>query len=208
MRVVVFYNKLILFLVAVGNEAKFDNFLEKRESVMANKSGKNVVVRIVLVVVFFILNELWEMFYPIGLMTMLNIKKVHPSAREAGCFSNQRVILGALEMYNMDNEPGFVPGSAAIPAADMLKILKDGKYLKSIPECGNRGKYEFYVDKNGGYSPYCTYHGSINRETDMTAPGISQECKDNLAAQKQEKLMKKLMPILIYGGLIALAIFI
>ncbi len=175
---------------------------------MANKSGKNVVVRIVLVIVFFILNELCEIFYPIGVMSMLNIKKVHPSAREAGCFSNQRVILGALEMYNMDNESGFVPGSAAIPAADMLKVLKDGKYLKSIPECGNRGKYEFYIDKTGGFIPYCTYHGAMYRSLDINAPGVSKEYLDNQAKQKQEKLMKKLMPVMIYGGLIALAIFI
>ena len=58
-----------------------------------------------------------------------NFKKARFSARQKACFANQRVILGAIEMYNMDNK-------------EMLKFIRDSdvrdggilpeqKYLKS-----------------------------------------------------------------------------
>ena len=45
-------------------------------------------------------------------MATPNIHPARYSARLKACFSNQRVILGAIEMYNMDNK---IPIETALP---------------------------------------------------------------------------------------------
>ncbi len=173
---------------------------------MANKTSKDVVVKVVFILAFFLINEICEICYPIGMFSFLHFRRDHPSAHEGACFANQRVILGAVEMYNMDAHDQLIDSeSVASPAADILKILCEEKYIKYIPECGKNGKYEFYASKSGEIAPYCSFHGPVKKE-DSDAPGINQEFKDKLAAQKRKELTKKMMPILIYGGLIALAI--
>lgn len=53
------------------------------------------------------------------------VRYTHTDSREKSCFTNQRVIYGAIEMYNMDNEK-------LMTSIDFSKLL-EGKYLKEIP---------------------------------------------------------------------------
>ncbi len=76
------------------------------------------------------------------------------------CYSNQRVLQGAVEMYNMDSK-------------EMMSdydedILIKGDYLKSrpskpSPECQYLG-----TDLDGVGSVYCTYHGDLEGRTKGT----------------------------------------
>ena len=97
----------------------------------------------------------------VAAIAMPNFKKAREQARLKACYANQRVILGAVEMYNMDN-------------AEMITGLKDedvresgllvrGKYLKSPvispePDC----YYQSQGDLSGTGTITCTRHGSFD----------------------------------------------
>ncbi len=73
------------------------------------------------------------------------------------CFRNQRVLSGAIEMYNMDNKEMIRDYNS-----DTLALLVKGKYIrddwKEITEC------EFYSEGNllsDGFI-YCLNHGAID----------------------------------------------
>ena len=75
------------------------------------------------------------------------------------CFANMRVLLGAVEMYNMDN-------AVMMDKLDIDKLVQGG-YLKSSPakpeaECSYNG---YGLTENGEI--YCTYHGSIEHPRNM-----------------------------------------
>ena len=75
------------------------------------------------------------------------------------CFSNIRVLLGALEMYNMDH-------SIMIPEMNevVIDILVREKYLKEAPvgPIPRRCKYYNQGDLLDTGVIYCEYHGSID----------------------------------------------
>ena len=75
------------------------------------------------------------------------------SNRQKACFSNIRVIQGAVEMYNMDV-------STMMDTLDMNQLISD-KYLKPItpPETSCSYHGEKLID-NG--EVYCDYHGSLS----------------------------------------------
>ncbi len=75
-------------------------------------------------------------FLPIAAIAIPNFRKAREQSREKACYANMRVLLGAVEMYNMDHQ-----------SAEMLDLVTDneipylveGKYLKSDlnrPEIG------------------------------------------------------------------------
>ena len=75
------------------------------------------------------------------------------NAREKACFSNQRVLQGAVEMYNMDN-------SVMMTTLDVEALIK-GKYLRSAPS-GPEPDCQYYSVGNltgDGYIS-CKKHGS------------------------------------------------
>lgn len=58
-------------------------------------------------------------------MAIPNFKKARESARAKACYSNQRVISGAVEMYNMDHVE-------MMTSLDVQKLVKE-RYLKVVP---------------------------------------------------------------------------
>jgi hypothetical protein len=79
-------------------------------------------------------------------------------ARIRGCYSNQKTLVGAIEMYNLDKNTKRAPLDAAFFAA-----LKSGGYLQSIPDDpgqgpGSSGHYRITSAGNG---ITCEIHGRI-----------------------------------------------
>ena len=110
----------------------------------------------------FTLIELMIVIAIIGILAAIaipNFRKARDQAREKACYANMRVILGAVEMYNMDN-------------SDMTSSISDGwcqsggggvtgEYLKKkisypTPECSYGGS-----SLTGGGTITCTVHGTV-----------------------------------------------
>ena len=83
-----------------------------------------------------------------------NFAKARIEARKKACFANQRVLLGATEMYNMDNEKML--GELNIEA------LLSGQYLREAPVCPDGGKYGNIgiLFEDGKIN--CSVHGSVD----------------------------------------------
>ncbi len=85
-------------------------------------------------------------------------RRPRASARAKACFSNLRVLTGAVEMYNMDNEIIIREFDSST-----TKILLENKYLKSEPvlpeidKCKYKSNGDISID---GYL-YCEYHGDV-----------------------------------------------
>ncbi len=82
------------------------------------------------------------------------LRHVHPDASIKTCFSNIRVIDGAIEMYNLDNDQKMT-------SLDFSVLLKE-KYLKELPR-KPRSECDYYSEGDltqGGYIA-CKKHGSI-----------------------------------------------
>ena len=85
-------------------------------------------------------------------------------ARKKACYANQRVTLGAIEMYNMDNATMYKT-LVFSDVADAKGLLVTAKYIKSplyLPEpaCHLRS----YGDLSESSVIYCDYHGCIPDE--------------------------------------------
>ncbi|OIP28325.1 hypothetical protein AUK22_04345 [bacterium CG2_30_54_10] len=75
----------------------------------------------------FTLIELMIVIAIIGILAAIaipNFRKAREQAREKACYANMRVLLGAVEMYNMDN-------TVMMSAPDQT-VLTAGKYLKTL----------------------------------------------------------------------------
>ena len=84
-------------------------------------------------------------------------RKPRASARQKACFSNIRVITGAIEMYNMDNNIKI-----SVVNDNMLEELVRNKYLKSLPTLPeSKCEYRSEGDVSANGYVYCEYHGDI-----------------------------------------------
>lgn len=83
-----------------------------------------------------------------------NFKKARLEARKSACFANQRVLLGATEMYNMDNE-------VMLKELSIEPLLK-GSYIRSAPVCPEGGVYSSSGNLAEGGKIECSIHGSID----------------------------------------------
>ncbi|OQB48589.1 MAG: Type II secretion system protein G precursor [bacterium ADurb.Bin157] len=106
----------------------------------------------------FTLIELMIVIAIIGILAAMaipNFKKAREQAREKACYSNIRVLLGAVEMYNMDH-------SVPLETPDQSKLTGANGYLKSSVECPESGgKYEgSNLSKDGLLS--CSIHGTVD----------------------------------------------
>ena len=151
---------------------------------------------------------IWELMIIIAIIGILAAMAVptphrhHGYNRERACFSNQRVLQGALEMYNMDV-------SEMMTKLDIDTLVK-GKYLKVSPQKPEIDcNYLSIGDLTGNGMIYCERHGTIERI--KITPGMTfqeyQKEKERLEYErKQKEIMarrKELMTqIGIYGGII------
>lgn len=83
-----------------------------------------------------------------------NFAAARNMARSKACSANMRVLLGAAEMYNMDNPVGM---SSKL---DVEKLVQ-GKYLKSAPTCPEGGSYSVVGDLTGTGDIQCSIHGTV-----------------------------------------------
>lgn len=157
---------------------------------------------------------IWEFLIVIGIIVILAAMAVptsrhgNTSAREKMCFSNQRVLQGAVELYNMDVETKMRELDD-----EAQKILIEGKYIKAkepwvCPETSRGGKYYSIGDLTEDGFIYCSYHGNtkgIKVEPNMTYQEFVNREKQKERDKKREEL---LMQVGIGGGIIGLFAFI
>ena len=135
--------------------------------------------------------------------TFINISVPHfPSSRTTAelkaCFSNQRVIQGAIEMYNMDNT---IPIETALPGKafeECEEMLVKERYLKNYidliePECS----YGFF-DIVGSGTIFCKKHGSCelfsqrNNGDDIAMPSYDTSLEVPLSGEYLERKNKRI----------------
>ncbi len=100
-------------------------------------------------------------FLPIAALAIPNFRKSREQARGKACFANMRVLLGAIEMYNMDHTE-LVTNNIGDPT-DPDNFLVKGGYLKgplSKPESGCT--YGVIGDISGTGHIFCTVHGTVD----------------------------------------------
>lgn len=108
----------------------------------------------------FTLIELMIVIAIIGILAAIaipNFRKAREQAREKACYANMRVLLGAIEMYNMDT-PNMETGMSS----GVITKLTSSNYLKggiNKPEqgCG----YTNNGDLTGSGKIQCDVHGQI-----------------------------------------------
>lgn len=119
------------------------------------KAMSGCTIAIILFVCFFVfilfaVGIIFTMAYP-------NFKVARTKAREKACFSNIRVLSGAVEMYNMDN-------ATVMKSLDINTLVKQ-HYIKEVPE---KPEPECEYESKGDLSEengiiYCKFHGELPR---------------------------------------------
>ena len=135
---------------------------------------------------------IWELliiFAIIGILAAMAVpsrRYGRPNSREKACFSNMRVIQGALEMYNMD-----VVTMMHEMNDDNQKILIEGHYIKGkdplvCPDTYYKGQYLSEGDLCEDGVIYCSYHGT--KDGIKITPGMTlREFKEAVENKKREK---------------------
>ena len=124
-------------------------------------------------------------------------------APQKECFSNIRVISGAIEMYNMDNEVMMKELNE-----ENANLLIEGNYLRKMPK-GSKPlcRYRSSGDLTADGIVYCEYHGSAGYDAEKgygIAPSYAfyqDESRENF-----RRKMLSLAPILVILGVISIVI--
>ena len=154
------------------------------------KSRSLTVIFIETFIVFIITSILTSMATP-------NFPAPRASIRQKACYSNIRILYGAIEMYNLDHKDTFNELNDKT-----LSYLYDEKYLKGnmnlpTPRCNYRS--EGIIKENGEGYIYCDYHGDIgNKKPDNMDDNFESELR--LKAQTQ-KALALITPALILSSL-------
>lgn len=107
----------------------------------------------------FTLIELMIVIAIIGILAAIaipNFRKAREQAREKACYANMRVLLGAIEMYNMDTKDMITTDLGGQDG------LIDGQYLKGKVECPIGGDYSLTSDITGANGKVtCSRHQTV-----------------------------------------------
>lgn len=113
----------------------------------------------------FSLIELMLVFAIIGIhlaMSLPNYRRGHIYTQdEMECFSNQRVLYGAIEIYNMENSKKIETAFPGLDYENCEKELLDTKYMKKRLEPSYKGCSYGYISQNGSDTVFCTIHGPV-----------------------------------------------
>ena len=109
----------------------------------------------------FTLIELMIVIAIIGVLAAIavpNFKAARERANTRACYANQKTVVGAMEMYNLDKNT-----KRTVLDGGFFTSLKSGGYLQSIPQDPGQGQgtsanYQA-TDANNGIK--CTVHTSI-----------------------------------------------
>ncbi len=88
-----------------------------------------------------------------------------PSYSKLYCDSNQREIIGAIEMYNMDNN-GWIKHCDD----KVIEELKNKNYCHKFYRLYSKCKYHNKGDLTNDGFLYCEYHGTLNQEGKNSIP--------------------------------------
>lgn len=160
--------------------------------IMKRKFNRKGLFLTVLGIGFIIVSVMMNMAVP-------NIHHARASARLKACFSNQRVIQGAVEMYNIDNKDNKILIETALPGnayADVEELLIENGYLKDNihlyePDCS----YGF-IDINASGTVFCKKHGSLElydiNSGNITLPSYDASLEMPLSQKNLEKRNKRI----------------
>jgi hypothetical protein len=126
-------------------------------------------------------------------------------ARTKACYANQRVTLGAIEMYNMDNATMYRTLIYS-DVADASGLLVTSKYLKTPlyqvePGCHLRS----YGDLVESGIIYCDYHGCLPDDCDGLRSAAGYKPKVHTPAGSSDNTM---LFVLIILGVLAAGVMI
>ena len=126
-------------------------------------------------------------------------------ARTKACYANQRIALGAIEMYNMDNATMY-KNLVYSDIADSSGLLVTGKYLRSPlyqvePGCHLRS----YGDLSDTGIIYCDYHGCLPEDRDGLRAAAGYTPKAHASGNNLDNTM---VLVLIVLGVLAVGVMI
>ena len=108
----------------------------------------------------FTLIELMIVISIIGVLAAIaipNFRQARMKSNQRACYANQKTILGALEMYNLDTGENMT-----ITTRDDLVKLATDKYLQGAPtDPGCKSNTNAYQADQVG-NVWCTFHGTID----------------------------------------------
>tara|TARA_B100000674_G_scaffold497938_1_gene533629 strand:- start:1516 stop:1899 length:384 start_codon:yes stop_codon:yes gene_type:complete len=86
-----------------------------------------------------------------------NFRQARMKSNTRACYANQKTILGALEMYNLDEGLNLT-----ITTKTDLETLVSKKYLQGVPtDPGCKTNTNAYQSDTAG-NVWCTFHGTID----------------------------------------------
>lgn len=98
-----------------------------------------------------------------------NFRKAREQARHKACYANMRVLMGAVEMYNMDHTENEM---IHVLTEREIDLLVQGKYLKSeISRPEQDCTYGTVGDLTGTGIVCCSVHGTVESEEEIAARG-------------------------------------
>ena len=128
-----------------------NNFSPENKNKKQNSGCGNyiLIIGITFAVLIMVIGSLSSLALP-------NLEKARDEAVKKSCFSNQRLLTGAVEIYNMD--AGYDNQMHSLD----IEALRKGKYLKyELKTIDHRCKYESEGDLMGDGYIKCRFHGPI-----------------------------------------------